>query len=324
MKEFKMENFLIITILVLTFFSCSHTEDNLVKTNLTGGDLFTQKLVHDNIDREYTIYLPSSYDDTSTVPLMLGFHGFGDTASTSHIFSDMKPIAEIDGFILVIPQGVSLKGEKEGSHWNHEPNSAKQNKSNVDDLGFVSALIDKMTSEYRVDSKRIYVYGYSNGAFLANSLACYLSNKIAAVASIAGLMSTEIIKSYQPLHPTAVIMFHGTADQVIPYEGIEGYAMSIDQIIDYWIEFNAVNTTPQINIFKNDIIKLKSSSYDKKNGFDDTTIEHYSYRDGKNGVSVENYKIIGGSHWPEINYKGSSISSLIWDFVSKYDIDGLR
>ena len=87
-----MENFLIITILVLTFFSCSHTEDNLVKTNLTGGDLFTQKLVHDNIDREYTIYLPSSYDDTSTVPLMLGFHGFGDTASTSHIFSDMKPI----------------------------------------------------------------------------------------------------------------------------------------------------------------------------------------------------------------------------------------
>ena len=81
-----MENFLIITILVLTFFSCSHTEDNLVKTNLTDGDLFTQKVVYDNIDREYTVYRPSSYDETLKVPLMLGFHGSGDTVSTSYVF----------------------------------------------------------------------------------------------------------------------------------------------------------------------------------------------------------------------------------------------
>ncbi len=91
-------------------------------------------------------------------------------------------------------------------------------------------------------------------------------------------------------------MFHGTVDQLIPCEGIEGYAMSIDQIIDYWIKFNTVNMASQINIFKRDSMELKSSSYEKKNGFGCTTIGHYSYRDGKNGVSVENYNIIGGIH----------------------------
>lgn len=91
-----------------------------------------------------------------------------------------------------------------------------------------------------------------------------------------------------------MIMFHGTVDQLIPCEGIEAYAMSIEQIIDYWIKFNTVNMAPQINIFKRDSMELKSSSYEKKNGFGSTTIGHYPYRDGKNGVSVENYNIIGG------------------------------
>ncbi len=287
--------------------------------------MFTKKLTYDNLNREYTVHIPSSYDEASEVPLLLHFHGFGGNAGESLIFSEMKTIADAEGFILVGPQGASLEGEK-NSHWNHEPNSAKQNKSDVDDLGFTSALIDEISSSYSIDSNRIYACGYSNGAFLANSLSCYLSNKIAAVASIAGLMSTEIIKHYLPTHPTAVIIFHGTADQVIPYEGIEGYAMSIDQIVDYWIEFNSTDTVPRTNIFNNDSKKIEFSTYTKKNSLEygEAKVEHYSYKNGRNEVSIEHYKIIGGSHWPQVSYQGSNTSRLIWDFVSQYDIDGLR
>ena len=303
----------------------STNEDNLVKIAPANRGLFNRKLTYDNLEREYTVYIPSSYDEVSEVPLLLHFHGFGGSAGEGLIFSDMQKIAETEGFILVAPQGSSL-GEKKRSHWNHQPKSAKHNKSNVDDLGFTSALIDEIFSNYSIDSKRIYACGYSNGAFLANSLSCYLSNKIAAVASIAGFMSTEIIKHHRPIHPTAVIIFHGTEDQIVPYEGIEGYALSIDRMIDYWIEFNSTDTIPDTNVFKNDSKKIESSAYGKKNSlkYGETKVEHYSYKNGRNQVSVEHYKIIEGNHWPQISYQGSNISRLVWDFVSRYDINGLR
>ena len=300
-------------------------KDNLVKIDQANRGLFTRKLTYDNLDRAYTVYIPSSYEEVSEVPLLLHFHGFGGSAGEGLIFSDMQTLAETEGFILVGPQGASLEEEK-SSHWNHEPKSAKQNKSDIDDLGFTSALIDEICSSYSIDSKRVYACGYSNGAFLANSLSCYLSNKIAAVASIAGLISTEIIKQHRPIHPTAVIMFHGTEDQIIPYEGIEGYALSIDQMIDYWIEFNSTDKVPDTNVFTNDSKKIESSAYAKKNSLEygETKVEHYSYKNGRNQVSVEHYKIIEGNHWPQISYQGSNISRLIWDFVSQYDINGLR
>ena len=255
----------------------STNEDNLVEIPPANRGLFNRKLTYDNLEREYTVYIPSSYDEVSEVPLLLHFHGFGGSAGEGLIFSDMQKIAETEGFILVGPQGSSL-GEKKRSHWNHQPKSAKHNKSNVDDLGFTSALIDEIFSNYSIDSKRIYACGYSNGAFLANSLSCYLSNKIAAVASIAGFMSTEIIKHHRPIHPTAVIIFHGTEDQIVPYEGIEGYALSIDRMIDYWIEFNSTDTVPDTNVFKNDSKKIESSAYGKKNSlkYGETKVEHYS------------------------------------------------
>ena len=299
--------FITTIILFFTILSCSESGDNPIKTVKTDIGLFAQTLMHDNLSREYFVYVPTSYDGTFEIPLLLSFHGFGGTASNNLISSNMQPISDTEGFLLVSPQGASLKGEGKASHWNHELKSTK-NKSDVDDFGFVEALIDEISSNYSIDSKRIYVCGYSNGAFFANSLSCYLNNKIAAVASIAGLMSTEIVKYHKLLHPTAAIMFHGTADQVVPYKGIEGYAMSIDQTLDYWIKFNNANTTPKINTFKHNNVEIK----------------HYSYTDGRNGVVVEHYKIIGGNHWPQISYMGSNISRLIWDFVSKYDVDGLR
>lgn len=264
----------------------------------------TETLSHNGETREYILYVPDVYDGNSEVPLMLNFHGFGMTASQQLSFADMRSLADANNFILVYPQGTLLDGSP---HWNSGLES-NDNKSDADDFGFVEALIDNISSNYSIDEKRVYACGYSNGAFFSYSLACYHSDKIAAIGSVSGTMMEETLNNCTPSHPLAMINLHGTSDGTVSYEGGTGL-ISIDAVLAYWAGFNNTTSTPDI------------TSIDD-NG---TTIEHHVYAEGDNNVSVEHYKIVGGKHvWFDINYEGASTSQLIWEFVSRYDIDGLR
>ena len=178
-------------------------------------------------------------------------------------------------------------------------------KSNADDLGFIEALVNEISIDYRIDMKRIYACGYSNGGMMSYGLASHKSNLIAAVGSISGAMiETDIT----PSHPMPVIKIHGTADVVLPYNGTNEFN-SVENTLAYWVNFNQANTTPVVTNFNN-------------NG---TLIEHFVYTDGDNGATVEHYKVIEGEHvWFDLNYQGTSLNKLIWDFVSKYDINGLQ
>jgi polyhydroxybutyrate depolymerase len=260
-----------------------------------------QTLVHDGEKRGYILYIPDSYDGTSEVPLLFNFHGFDGEASEYMKYADMRSLADSENFILVYPQGTLIEGF---SHWNAAlPGS--DNKSNADDLGFIEVLIDKLSKEYMIDAERIYACGYSNGAMFSYALACYKSDLIAAVGSVSGAM---LDINCTPSHPTAVVIIHGTKDGVLPYDGSSDYN-SIETVLNYWKEFNNTAETPVFNSVNDDV----------------RTIEHYQYSQGDNDVSVEHYKIVGGGHeWFNLNYQGSNTSELIWDFVSGYDMNGLR
>ncbi len=210
-------------------------------TNTTG--LFTQTLSHDGITREYIIYVPDFYDETLKVPLMLNFHGYGGTANQQLKSADMRPLADMENFILVYPQGTLRNGDP---HWNAGLES-DENKSDADDFGFVEALIDEICSKYNIDSARVYSCGYSNGAFFTYALACYHSDKIAAIGSVAGTMMVETYNNCSPSHPTAMINIHGTSDYVVRYGGGSEGLLSIDEVLDYWIGFNNTSTTPIVN-----------------------------------------------------------------------------
>ena len=260
-----------------------------------------QTIVHDGINREYILYIPKSYDGTSAVPLMLNFHGFGDNASSFINYADMRPLAEADTFILVYPQGSCLNGS---SHWNACPLGG-DNKSNADDFGFVEAMINEISSRYNIDMDRVYAAGYSNGGMMAYGLANYKSDLIAAVASVSGAMLDCIGTT---THPMPVVDFHGTSDGVLPYNGGDGWN-SVQSTLNHWINFNNTTTTPTV-------------STDNSGGM---TIEHYVYDQGDSLVSVEHYKYIGGDHvWFSSTFQGKNTSELVWDFVSRYDINGLR
>lgn len=291
------------TLLILVVSSCKN--DNGKGDDYNSDECYlntnAQTLVHDGIDREYIIYIPNSYDETSATPILFNFHGFGGSASQFINDADMRAEAEANSFILVYPQGSCLNG---ASHWNPCPIDG-DNKSTADDVGFVEAMISEISSQYNLDMERIYAAGYSNGGMMAYGLANYKSDLIAAVASVSGTM----LNCTGPTsHPMPVVHLHGTSDGVIPYDGSNDYS-SVQNTLDYWINFNNTVSSPTINI-------------DNTGGM---TIEHYVYDQGDNSVSVEHYKYVGGDHvWFNETYQGQNASKLVWDFMSRYDINGLR
>lgn len=272
------------------------TGDNSCYSN---GSALT--LMHDDIEREYLLYLPDSYDPGTPAPVVLNFHGFGDQASTYLLSADMRPVADTAGCILVYPQGSCSNG---ASHWNPCPIGG-DNKSTADDAGFVEALLNEIASQYQVDMDRIYAIGYSNGGMMAYGLAQYKSELIAAVASVSGAM-LDCRGSIS--HPMPVLHLHGTSDGVIPYNGNSAYS-SVQEVLDFWVNVNQTNTTPAVSTDTSGT----------------RTIEQYVYDEGERGVSVAHYKYLGGDHvWFGERFQGLSTASLIWEFLSRYDLNGLR
>ena len=289
-------------ILSLIIISCKSEDNTQVDEDGIITGLQTKTLTHDNVNRNYLVYIPDSYDSEIDYPLMFVFHGFGGIATQFINSADMRDLAESNNFIVVYPQGLDLGGT--GSHWNCS-NPSADNKSDVDDIGFIENLIDQLIVDYPViDSKRIYAAGYSNGGFMSYYLACN-SKKFAAIGSVAGTMLDDSYQSCNANFPTAMINIHGTNDFDVPYDG-NTYYPSIPEVVDWWKNFN---NTPNEDLLTNQ----------------DGSIEQYKYYNDAGDIYVEHIKIIGGDHYwdDKLNYDGKNTSGLIWDFVSNYNIDGI-
>ena len=289
-------------ILSLIIISCKSEDNTQVDEDGIITGLQTKTLTHDNVNRNYLVYIPDSYDSEIDYPLMFVFHGFGGIATQFINNADMRDLAESNNFIVVYPQGLDLGGT--GSHWNCS-NPSADNKSDVDDIGFIENLIDQLILDYPViDNKRIYAAGYSNGGFMSYYLACN-SKKFAAIGSVAGTMLDDSYQSCNANFPTAMINIHGTNDFDVPYDG-NTYYPSIPEVVDWWKNFN---NTPNEDLLTNQ----------------DGSIEQYKYYNDAGDIYVEHIKIIGGEHYwdDKLNYDGKNTSGLIWDFVSSYNIDGI-
>jgi len=285
----------------MIFVGCSAEQPNVDPKESTSPNTNEQSIVYNGENRTYIAHIPEAYDGATATPLVLNFHGYGASAQEFMEEADMRPLATAENFILVYPQGSLLDGS---SHWNACPTGG-DNKSNTDDFGFIEALIQELSSQYKIDQSRIYAAGYSNGAMMAYGLANYKSERIAAIASVSGTMLDCI---GNPQHPMPVLHLHGTADSVIPYNG-DNYYAAAQNVLYHWVDFNNTRTTP--------VVSSESTG--------GNTIERYVYNQGDNNVSVEHYKYIGGEHvWFSSTFQGQSTAELIWSFLSKHDINGLR
>ncbi len=276
--------------------------------SLIAQQLLNKTLLHDGLTRMYSVYIPASYQEGSTVPLLFNFHGgAGDIASQISI-SDMRPIADTAGFILVYPQALPDPNGGGAIAWTHKAPST------VDDIFFVEAMIDTLAAEYSIAEDRVYACGYSNGGEFSFELACRLSHRIAAIGVVARSMFIETLNNCAPDHPTAVVTIHGSKDD---YEGITfggiTYYPSLETVNNYWRDFNHITDNPIITDLPN------------VNTADGSTVEHYAWNNGDGCVSVEHFKVINGGHdWPgSFGNMDIDASLEIWNFVSRFDSNGL-
>jgi len=284
----------------------------LLMSSISAQQIINDTLNHDGLARTYLLYIPDSYDGTTAVPLLLNFHGFGSNATEQLFYGDFREIADTANFIIVHPQGTDLGEEP---HFNVGGWTVG---STVDDVGFTSSLLDELQATYQIDPNRIYSTGMSNGGYMSFLLACQLSDRIAAIASVTGSMTPETFNDCDPQHPTPVLQIHGTDDGVVPYNGA-AWTKSIDEVLNYWINFNNCDDTS---------INVNLANTDTQDG---STVSHSIYENGDQQVATEHFKIINGGHtWAgtAINFPGTNhdinASIEVWRFLSQYNLEDLQ
>ena len=311
-----------LSIFMLLFFSFSTCGgQNEVVSNshsqLLGPGDHKRKLQVNDIRRIYFVHVPASYTHKRPVPVVLNLHGGGGTPKSQRHMSMMDKVADQEGFIVVYPQGTNRRWKIiPGYTWNAGTCCGWAEKNNIDDVAFIDALLDDLEKIIRVDRKRIYATGHSNGAMMCYRLACRLSHRIAAIAPVSGPMQ---MKDCRPSRPVSVMHFHGTQDAFVPLKGGEGqcslpgqFFTSVDKTIKFWLEVDG--------------IKSKKPKADKVGN-----AAKISYGKGANGAEVVLWKLEGGGHtWPggrfgflkkkvlgEMNMNVSA-SRRMWDFFCKH------
>jgi|TARA_B100000959_G_scaffold137877_1_gene144893 polyhydroxybutyrate depolymerase len=260
---------------------------------------------HDGLVREYILYVPQSYTGSESVPLLFNFHGYGSSAIDQMNYGDFRVLAEEEQFILLVPHGTLLE---DTAHWNV---GSWTSESTVDDIGFTSALIDKIATDYLIDLSRIYSTGMSNGGYMSHQLACLLSDNFAAIASVTGSMSPETFTECTPTHATSILQIHGTEDDVVPYTGAN-WTKSMEAIMDYWSAYNGCDPAPSVTALPD-------------TNEDGTIADLIAYTNCINNVEVELYRMNEMGHtWPEPG-RGWDISgvNVIWRFLSRHSLNGV-
>lgn len=274
------------------------------------------KLTVDDRNRSYRLHIPEQYDPAVQTPVVVAFHGSAMNGKMMANFSGLSAKADQEGFIVVYPNGTGPRDPFLVFNAGEErfPSIERPN-----DVKFVAALLDDLATRVKVDAKRVYATGMSNGGMLCYKLAAELPGRFAAIAPVAGTMAIEM-----PAHPRPIpiIHFHGTADAIVTYEGpndstAETFKFkAVDETVRAWAAVDGCPARPQV-------FDMPDRSAD------DTSVRRYTYGPGKDGTEVVLYRIEGGGHtWPGSNtfFKGIlgksthdiDANELIWEFFSRH------
>lgn len=244
----------------------------------------SETLVFGGIKRHYLVVVPASYDGTIAAPVVLAFHGKNNDGALSERTFGFTEFQNREYFIAVYPDGLNRE-------WNggRTPPASRESEGS-DDVGFVSALIDSLATHYKIDPKRIFATGSSNGAVFCHTLAARLSERIAAIGPVNGNLGITVPKRFSPQHPVSVISFNGTDDTLMPFGGYSDpvYGLySTPDTIAFWVKVDSCVEVPEV-------ATLPPAVPD-----DGTTIKRFTFGKGPTGAEVVAYVIGHGGHtWP--------------------------
>jgi polyhydroxybutyrate depolymerase len=290
----------------------------IVQTNafLSAGG-HTRKLVVDGHERSYLVHVPRHYDARNPSPVVLAFHGFGSNAMQMEKFCGLNDTADEGGFIVVYPNGSGQT--KRTLAWNAGDCCGDPQQENIDDVSFVRQLLDDLAQVATVDAHRVFATGMSNGAMLSYFLASELSDRIAAIAPVAGPMGTC---ECRPQRPVPVMHFHGLEDKFAPFKGGRGERSvtkiefrSVEHSVGRWIKANRCQSDPVV-------VELPVVVADG------TKVTRKTWGGGTNRSEVVLFEIAGAGHtWPggkpplfclEKSTMNISANDAIWEFFQRH------
>lgn len=269
--------------------------------------------------RTFQTHIPPSYSGSSPYPLVIALHGGVGNATQMQYMSKLSIKSNTANFIIVYPEGI--KDQYGIRTWNGGGCCGHAVAADIDDVGFISTLIDSLRLQYNIDTTRIYATGISNGAIMCYRLACELSNRIAAIAPVSGTLE-DTLYTCSPLRSVPIIQFHSTLDSNIYLQGGAGQGIS-------GYSFNSVNYGLQLfSIYNNCMQGNDSSYYSIGNSF------FYKKRWYNCSCNTENILYVtgdGGHSWPMGNqglYQGADAPSQIinandtmWNFFCNYTLN---
>ena len=283
------------TVLIVAWFANSNSDDDVG---------LNQSILHNGISRDYILYIPENLP--TNAPLVVVSHGYTSSAKTMMSYSGMNKVADEEKFLVVYPQGT--KDQRGNNFFNvgYEFHAS----SKVDDLGFIKALVTKLTDDYQVNPNHIFATGMSNGGDLSYFLACYASDMFQAVAPIAGTMMQTTIETCKPQKGMPIFAVHGKADEVTYFDGDManrdkwGPYPGIPAVIEHWVDVNAVEISKQVDLdnITNFTVSNEALSFDR---YLSETSDH----------EVWLYIHSGGHDW---SLKELDTSSEIWSFFTRY------
>jgi polyhydroxybutyrate depolymerase len=298
--------------------SSTANSNTAIVFNGTAGD-FDKTIAVGTASRRYLLHVPASYRSGSPIPAVLLFHGGQGSATTIANITGkdtFSAFADRAGFIAIYPNSVS-------GTWDDGRDTVPVA---TNDVAFVDALLDEVAKDYNVDTKRVYATGISNGGMMTHRLACDLTKRFAAVATVAANMPVSLSTKCSPTRAMPIALLSGDADPLMPYAGgsisggISGNVLSVADTVKFWLNKNSLVTTAKTSLL---------ADADTTDGTT-TTLFEYGVAASSNDIAL--YSIKGGGHtWPSgTQYFTESLigkvardfsgNDAIWNFLSKHSL----
>lgn len=247
------------------------------------------------VERQYIEYIPANVQ--SPAPVLFVLHGLGDDMSNMFNATGFKQIADQHGWIVITPQALeaSVMGYSMGTAWNSGIHASLYGmdlniNEDVDDSGFIMAILDDLIANSNADANNVFVTGFSMGGFMSNRLAIEHGDRIKAIASVSGTVG-NVVQGNTPTGHVSAMHIHGTADGTVGYENADfnlsvtsvSVGLGAEATVEYWRSYNQCSATP--------------TTYNYPDNMNDNlTFERYEYTGGTEGTRTVFIKVNGGDH----------------------------
>ena len=291
-------------LLLFMLISCGNEETGFVEERV---------IEHEGLERSFLIYVPTNIKENA--PLVVSIHGYTSSAKTLMGYSGINQIADKEGFLVAYPQGTKDSRDNNFFNVGYEFHSD----SKVNDVNFIREIVLNLTKDYKLNSKRVFATGMSNGGDMSYLLACTSSDLFTAVAPVAGVMMKDTLENCNPVKKIPIFEIHGTKDSISKFEGDMnnedkwGAYYDLPSTIEFWVNKHALSEKETIQL-------------ENKNTEDGTTITFERYWSDESQREVWFYIVNDGNHtWPGMTglfsrTANQDINSAeeIWKFFSKF------